>query len=111
MTTVLISLLTLRVARVVRRPVEDGNIIQEAPLPVWANLRQRALECGGNFEHFVSLTDPNRSTFRSCVNRSSPGQIAKQLSPLCSECGKPGARSRFTLRTHNEWPGKIDRFG
>jgi plasmid replication initiation protein len=24
--------------------VEDGNIIQEAPLPVWANLRQRALD-------------------------------------------------------------------
>jgi hypothetical protein len=22
----------------------DGNIIQEAPLPVWANLRQRALD-------------------------------------------------------------------
>jgi hypothetical protein len=24
----------------------DGNIIQEAPLPVWANFRQRALDVG-----------------------------------------------------------------
>jgi hypothetical protein len=25
--------------------------------------------------------------------------------------GNPLHRSRFTLRAHNEWPGKIDRLG
>ena len=32
----------------------DGNIIQEAPLPVWANFRQRALD--------VAITEINKKT-------------------------------------------------
>lgn len=32
----------------------DGNMIQEAPLPVWANLRQRALD--------TAMTEINRKT-------------------------------------------------
>jgi plasmid replication initiation protein len=47
----------------------DGNVIQEAPLPIWANLRQRALdtaiaEINKKTDLSISLEELGRSSHR-----------------------------------------------
>ena len=54
----------LRHARGLSMRQPAGNIIQEAPLPVWANLRQRALD--------AAIAE---------INKKDPDQAAKSVSP------------------------------
>jgi hypothetical protein len=45
------------------------------------------------------------------LERSDERRSDQAAGALYSECCKPGTPSRFSLRTHNERPGKIDRLG
>ncbi len=39
------------------------------------------------------------------------GKVRNHFNRSTLNVARAGTRSRFTLRTHNEWPGKIDRLG
>jgi plasmid replication initiation protein len=63
----------------------EGNIIQEAPLPVWANFRQRALDTA--ITEITKKTDISIAHRVTCAIKTSAGNVGDffDQDPSCTE--------------------------